>query len=186
LLPRTPLLRSTFVTVRDAETLYTHRRAGLFPSREADYAPLTFERLQAAALVGLDDYLEALAARERLFEAFDRLFDRIDVLIVPVTSTSPPLIKSKSPDVEAWNACGAYTTPFNLLGVPACAVRAGFDELGLPVGVQIVGRYATDALVLSVAQRYYDATPEIQGRWPGEVAACRRSTHCHEEAPRKE
>lgn len=161
-----PLLRATFVPIRDAETLYTHRRAGVFPDRRAEYAPLTFERLEAALSVSLDDYLEALATRERLIESFDRVFDVVDVIVAPVTRAPPPLIDTPVPDADAWDACGLYTTPFNLLGVPACAVRAGFDDLGLPVGAQIVGRYGNDARVLGVAQTYYDATPEIQERWP--------------------
>ena len=102
----------------------------------------------------------------RLFEAFERLFDHVDVLVVPITSLPPPFIDSEQPDEDAWNASGAYTTPFNLLGAPSCALRAGFDEVGLPVGAQVVGRYGSDALVLAVADAYYEAMPELQGRWP--------------------
>ena len=45
-----------------------------------------------------------------------------------------------------------YTTPQDLVGLPACAVRAGFDGLGIPVGLQLTGRPWSEALVLRAAQ----------------------------------
>jgi aspartyl-tRNA(Asn)/glutamyl-tRNA(Gln) amidotransferase subunit A len=156
----------TFVTIRDAETLDAHRRAGLFPGRRAEYAPLTAARLDAAVGVGLDDYLAAGAVRARIAAGFDRLFDAVDVLLVPIASASPPAVDAPAPDDEAWELVHAFTVPFNLLGVPACAVRAGFDDQGLPVGVQIVGRDREDAAVLAVAQALFEATSSIQERRP--------------------
>jgi aspartyl-tRNA(Asn)/glutamyl-tRNA(Gln) amidotransferase subunit A len=164
-----PSLRTTFVPIRDAETLYTHRQAGLFPARRAEYSEQTYERLAAAVPVGLDEYLEASRDRAGLAEAFDRLFDDVDVLLVPLTSASAPRIDSEAPDQVAWEAMGAYMIPLNLLGVPACAVRAGFDDLGLPVGVQLVGRVGADAAVLAAAQAFYEATPVLQARRPAAV-----------------
>jgi aspartyl-tRNA(Asn)/glutamyl-tRNA(Gln) amidotransferase subunit A len=161
-----PLLRATFTPIRDAETLYTHRVAGLFPHRRSEYSEQTYSRLEAALPVGLDEYLAASAERVRLGEAFASLFADVDVLVVPLMREAPPPIDSPEPDWTAWEACGAYTVPENLLGVPACAIRAGFDSLGLPIGVQLVGRAGTDATVLAVAQAHYEATPELQDRWP--------------------
>ncbi len=164
--PDAPRLPATFTPIRDAETLYTHRTAGLFPARRAEYSEQTYARLESAAGVGLDEYLAASAARWQLQEAFDLLFERVDVLLVPLTGAPPPLIDSPEPDQAAWLASGAFMVPENLLGVPAVAIRAGFDDLGLPVGVQLVGRAGADATVLAVAQACYDATPDIQQRWP--------------------
>lgn len=160
------LARETFIPIRDAETLWTHRTAGLFPQRCAEYSERTYARLDAARAVGLDEYLAALAVRQRLDEAFDRLFDDVDVLLAPVTSAPPPLI-AENADEEVWNKTGVHTVPADLLGVPACAFRAGFDDLGLPVGLQLIGRKGSDATVLSVVQLYTDATPSVQLRWPG-------------------
>jgi aspartyl-tRNA(Asn)/glutamyl-tRNA(Gln) amidotransferase subunit A len=164
--PQAPQLRTTFTPIRDAETLYTHRMAGLFPGCRVEYSEQTYSRLEAAVSVGLDEYLAASAERARLGEAFERLFDDIDVLVVPLMREAPPLIDVPEPDWTAWEACGAYTVPEDLLGVPACAIRAGFDGLGLPIGVQLVGRQGSDATVLAVAHTYYEATPELQRRWP--------------------
>lgn len=167
--PEAELVRSTFVPIRDAETLWTHRAAGLFPNRRQEYSEQTYVRLDAARAVGLDEYLAASSVRQRLDEAFDRLFEDVDVLLVPVASAAPPRISADA-DMEAWNHVGAYTVPADLLGVPACAFRAGFDDLGLPVGLQVMGRKGADATVLAVVQLYAEATPEVQSRWPDAAA----------------
>jgi aspartyl-tRNA(Asn)/glutamyl-tRNA(Gln) amidotransferase subunit A len=159
-------LVTTFVTIRDAETLHAHRAAGLFPDRRGEYGPLTAERLEAAVGVGLGDYLEASAARARAAEAFDRVFESADVLVLPVSAGSPPLIDGGAPDERAWAMVHPLTVPFNLLGVPACVVRAGFDDEGLPVGVQVVGRHGGDRTVLEVAQALFDATAAVQAKRP--------------------
>jgi aspartyl-tRNA(Asn)/glutamyl-tRNA(Gln) amidotransferase subunit A len=155
-----------FVPIRDAETLYSHRVAGLFPDRRSEYSELTFARLSVAESVGLDEYLAAGRERWRLGEAFAALFDQVDVLVLPTMAAPPPRIDHAEPDVTAWELVGLHMVPENLLGLPACAIRAGFDEDGLPIGVQIVGREGADATVLAVAQALYDATPDVQRRLP--------------------
>ena len=169
--PHAPDVLPTFVPIRDAETLYTHRAAGLFPARRADYSELTYRRLAAAESVGLDEYLVASAHRWRLGEAFAALYDEVDVILAPVATASPPRVDGPQPDQDAWDALGLHMVPENLLGVPTCAVRAGFDGEGLPVGVQIVGPVGADARVLTVAQAFFEATGPVQERWPREPAS---------------
>jgi Asp-tRNA(Asn)/Glu-tRNA(Gln) amidotransferase A subunit family amidase len=59
-----------------------------------------------------------------------------------------------------------YSTPQDVVGIPSCSVRAGFDELGIPVGVQLAGPPGGDAIVLGAAQAFFEATAAIQARWP--------------------
>ena len=51
-----------------------------------------------------------------------------------------------------------YTVPQDLAGLPACAVPVGFDDLGLPVGVQITGPAGGEGLVLAAAEALFSAT----------------------------
>ena len=61
----------------------------------------------------------------------------------------------------------SYTTPQDLAGLPACAVRAGFDALGIPVGVQFTGgAVAGGPRAAGRAGRCSTRTPEIQARRP--------------------
>jgi aspartyl-tRNA(Asn)/glutamyl-tRNA(Gln) amidotransferase subunit A len=60
----------------------------------------------------------------------------------------------------------SYTVPQDLAGLPTCAIRAGFDRFGIPVGVQITGSPWTDALVLGAAHALWNATATVQERWP--------------------
>ena len=48
-------------------------------------------------------------------------------------------------------------TPFDLTGQPAISVPCGFTDLGAPVGLQIVGAYGEDALVLRTARAFEKA-----------------------------
>jgi aspartyl-tRNA(Asn)/glutamyl-tRNA(Gln) amidotransferase subunit A len=164
--PRAAAVASTFVPIRDAETLLTHRAAGLFPSRREEYGELTFVRLAAAEAVGLDDYVVASFERRRLAAAFADLFEAVDVLLAPVMTAPPPRIDDPEPDQAVWDALGLHMIPENLLGVPACAIRAGFDDHGLPVGVQLVGPAGADARVLAAAQAFFDATEQVQAARP--------------------
>jgi Asp-tRNA(Asn)/Glu-tRNA(Gln) amidotransferase A subunit family amidase len=166
--PRAADVLPTIVKIRDAETLYTHRAAGLFPDRREEYSERTYTQLAAALDKGLDEYLVASANRWRLAEAMAELFREVDVLVAPTMSASPPRIDDDAPDQHAWDAVGRHMVPENLLGLPACAVRAGFDSSGLPVGVQLVGAPGTDGVVLAAAQRFFEATPAVQERRPPE------------------
>jgi aspartyl-tRNA(Asn)/glutamyl-tRNA(Gln) amidotransferase subunit A len=162
----------TFVTIQQAEALHTHRRAGLYPQRSDEYGPDVRARLHASEAVGLDDYLDALEERRRIRRRFEALFDCFDALLTPVTGASPvPIGESAVENADGSrtpfrDAVMPYTVPQDLVGLPACAVRAGFDRLGLPVGVQITGATGADDRVLAVAQALFAATDGVQDRWP--------------------
>jgi len=53
----------------------------------------------------------------------------------------------------------SFTYPFNLTGQPAATVPCGFTAEGLPVGLQIVGRWHDDALVLRAAAGFEAIQP---------------------------
>jgi len=59
-----------------------------------------------------------------------------------------------------------FTVPQNLTGMPVCAVRAGFDSLGLPIGLQFSGPAGADSRILALVDAFFSATPDSQNRWP--------------------
>lgn len=105
--------------------------------------------LDFGALVKLEE------RRTALFEAMAELFSQVDLV---VTSTNPdvafdaegplPSVFGGVEDTMANN--GRLTIPSNLYGNPAISVPVGSVE-GLPVGMQILGRHHSDALLLDAA-----------------------------------
>ncbi len=165
-----------FSWVQRREALRTHIEAGLFPVRRSEYGRDVLERLELATKTTLEDYLKGTARRESLRAGFHRLFSQVDVLITPVTAGPPAPIGQErvmhlGEEIEFRELVMSYTSPQDLVGLPACTVRAGFDALGIPTAVQLTGPAWSEARLLEVAQALFDATPEVQRRVPDLTAA---------------
>jgi aspartyl-tRNA(Asn)/glutamyl-tRNA(Gln) amidotransferase subunit A len=170
-LPDSDRIYETFGLIQRAEALFSHVQAGLFPDRRDEYGEDVRGRLESALTVELPAYLAASAHRQQLRAAFDRVFEQIDVLLTPVSAGSPlPIGEERTvhfgQEIEFRELVMNYTVPQDLTGLPACAVRVGFDELGVPVGAQFTGPRWGEASVLRAAYAFVEGTPEIQERWP--------------------
>ncbi|MGI8972937.1 MAG: amidase [Gaiella sp.] len=170
-LPEAELIYPAFGIIQKAEALDAHRRAGLFPARRDEYGEDVRGRLEAATDVTLEEYLAASADRRRVRAAFSRLFCACDVLVTPVSAGSPLQIGDETvvhggEQLTFRELVMSYTTPQDLAGLPSCAVRAGFDALGIPVGIQFTAAPWHEALCLRAAQGLFDATSDVQSRRP--------------------
>lgn len=112
--------------------------------------------VEMGRLVSAVDYLKAEQVRTVMAEEFKRLFDQVDVIITP----TEPLTAWKHGHDQLAVSGGAesvlaaswrLTYPFNLTGLPAISVPCGFDSLGMPIGLQVVGRPFDEATVLRCA-----------------------------------
>jgi aspartyl-tRNA(Asn)/glutamyl-tRNA(Gln) amidotransferase subunit A len=169
--PEAGLIYPAFRTIQGAEALDTHRRAALYPARRDEYGNDVLGRLDAATEITLEQYLDASADRQRVRAAFARLFHTCDVLLTPVSAGSPlpigeEMVMHAGEELTFRELVMSYTTPQDLVGLPACAVRAGFDELGIPVGIQFTAAPWREATVLRAAQGFFDATPDVQSPRP--------------------
>ena len=162
-LPGAAHLEDTFRVIQACEALHVHTSAGLFPDRTAEYGPDVRKRLQAATRVPPSDYVRATDWRERLRSAFGRLLHDGALLITPVSAVAPPMADDTA---TLRSTVMPYTMPQNLTGFPSVAVRAGFDPHGLPIGIQITAPPWREADALRTARALYEATPEVQERWP--------------------
>ncbi len=170
-LPEAKLIYASFGTTQRAEALDAHRRAGIFPARRSEYGADVLARVDSALEVTVEQYLAAAADRQRARAGFGRAFRGCDVLLTPVVAGQPwPEMRESGEhlgrEITFRDLVMPYTTPQDLCGLPACALRAGFDPDGIPVGVQFSGPQWSEALVLRAAQALFDATPEIQSRRP--------------------
>jgi aspartyl-tRNA(Asn)/glutamyl-tRNA(Gln) amidotransferase subunit A len=103
-------------------------------------------------------YLKALKLRRLIAEDFRRAFEHCDVIAGPSSPSTAFRLGEKSDDPVAMYLNDIYTVPVNLAGLPGISVPAGFDRKGLPIGLQLIGRYFDEARVLNVAHRFQQAT----------------------------
>ena len=109
------------------------------------------------------DYQRAMFQRTDLFRTVQRWFADADYLVTPTLSrTALPIDQDlfepiRIDGIEAGELRRnwfPYTMPFNITGHPAITVCSGYGDEGLPIGLQIVGRFRDEASVLRAAALY--------------------------------
>ncbi|HVW17441.1 MAG TPA: amidase family protein, partial [Solirubrobacteraceae bacterium] len=156
-----------FATIQRVEALAVHVGRGLYPAHAAEYGDDVRARLESARAVTEGDHAAALAERRRIVEAWAGLLASVDLLVMPVSAIAPPPVGADrvvhlGQERDVRDLVMPYTVAQNLVGAPSCVVRAGFDDDGLPVGVQLTAAPGEDAVVLACAAELADATPDVQ------------------------
>src|SRR5207245_5913627 len=113
-------------------------------------------RVQLGSLVAGADYVLAQRMRARIRAAMSRVFQYIDILLLPTTPITAPVVgertvRWRTGEEAVDGALVRLTAPFNLTGVPALSVPYG-EVGGLPVGLQLVGRWNDEARLLAVGR----------------------------------
>jgi aspartyl-tRNA(Asn)/glutamyl-tRNA(Gln) amidotransferase subunit A len=103
-------------------------------------------------------YLQAQKVRRLIAEDFAAAFKRCDVILGPTSPTTAFPLGAKSDDPVQMYLNDIFTIPAPLAGLPALSIPCGFDAKRLPVGLQLMGNYFSEALLLGVAHRYQQAT----------------------------
>jgi len=102
-------------------------------------------------------YLKAQKVRRLIQRDFINAFKEVDVLMSP-TTPSPAFIQGeKTSDPVTMYLEDVFTIAINLAGIPAMSVPAGFVD-GLPVGLQIIGDYFSEARLLNAAHQFQQVT----------------------------
>jgi len=105
------------------------------------------------------DYLHAEQLRTLLSRQMAEILETVDVIMTP---TSPITawesgcweVDVRGTPESVLAASWRFTYPFNLTGMPAISLPAGFNEAGLPIGLQIAGRPFAEPDILSFAAAY--------------------------------
>ena len=111
-------------------------------------------------------YVKAQQVRRLISDEFQQAFEECDVIMGPTTPTPAFELGSKTDDPVLMYLNDVYTAPINLAGLPAISIPAGFVN-GLPVGLQIIGKYMDESFLLQVAHRfqmetdYHKQTPKV-------------------------
>ena len=111
-------------------------------------------------------YRKAQQVRSLIREDFRRAFAEVDVIAGPTTPTPAFPLGAKNADPVAMYLADIYTIAVNLAGIPALSLPCGFTAAGLPIGMQLMGDYFADDLLLNVAHRYQQETQWHRARPP--------------------
>ena len=84
-------------------------------------------------------YLKALRTKALIKQAFDRAFEKYDVILGPASPSTAPKLGSSLSDPLKMYLGDIYTISVNLAGLPGMTVPCGLDSQGLPIGVQLIG-----------------------------------------------
>lgn len=102
-------------------------------------------------------YLKAQKIRQLISQDFKKAFADVDVIMGPTAPSVAFKLGEKTNDPVTMYLSDIYTIAVNLAGLPGMSIPAGFSA-GLPVGLQIVGNYFSEARLLNVAHRYQQVT----------------------------
>jgi len=135
------------------------------------------KQLALAQKVSGVDYQRAMFDRTVLFRRVQSLLQRGDMLATPTLSrTALPIEQDLFGTIEIDGEVFGDVRPnwfpwtmlFNMTGHPAGSMPCGFGAVGLPIGLQLVGRFRGDAELLGVCA-LFEAAQNSLGNWPAEV-----------------
>lgn len=137
-----------------AESLALHRATMV---RQPDaYGHLAFQSLASGLCLDESDLALARRAAARLRSELDRaVFSEFDALVSVNTLTTAPPFSAFDGKTAVWTAM--RTLPFNVTGHPALALPTGLVD-GLPVGMQIVGKWWNEAAICRIGHAFERAT----------------------------
>lgn len=112
-------------------------------SRSEGFGPEVKRRIMLGSFVlssGYYDayYLKALRAKALIKQAFDRAFEKYDVILGPAAPSTAPKLGESLRDPLNMYLGDIYTISVNLAGLPGMTVPCGRDSKGLPIGLQLI------------------------------------------------
>lgn len=143
-------------------------------TRAAEYGADVRARLTAGQYVLAIQYLKAQRARQVIRADVHAALTRVHALLTPTTPIPAPALEARqvtvdglTEDVRWWLV--RCTRPINVTGHPALSVPCGLTSGGLPIGLQLVGRYFDEATLFRIGLAFEGVSP-LKGRRPPEVA----------------
>jgi len=103
-------------------------------------------------------YLKALKVRNLIRGDFTNAFEKCDCITMPVAPTTAFKIGEKVDDPLQMYLSDIYTIAVNLAGIPGISIPCGFDDKGLPIGLQILAPTFAEDKLLRIARMFEKET----------------------------
>ena len=139
----------------------------------AAFERVTWSMVEIADRCSAADYVQMLNRLHAISRRIQAFFTTYDILLTP-TLAEPPValgvLDMMSEDIAAFTErlwrYTPFTYPFNVTGQPAMSVPLAWNEAGLPIGVQFVGRFGDEAGLFRLAGQLEQARPWADRRPP--------------------
>jgi len=131
---------------------------------DEDLEPLSRYAWQQTRRRSALDFLAAKGVQNRISRKMAAAMSGLDVLLLPTTASTPPLLGAFAGagefDYAAWGRAAyefaPFTELFNLTGQPAISLPTGLTDNVMPIGVQLTANFGQDAILLELGQRLED------------------------------
>ena len=128
-------------------------------SRSEGFGPEVKRRIMLGSFVlssGYYDayYLKALRTKALIKQAFDKAFEKYDVILGPAAPTTAPKLGQSLGDPIKMYLGDIYTISVNLAGLPGISLPCGKDKNGLPIGLQLIGNCFEEKKIIRAAYAF--------------------------------
>lgn len=149
------------VSIFSGEAVLAH--AEYFPAKAELYGPWLKNMLeQASRHVSPAELARANLMRARFQGRIRRLFSDVDALITPglgrLLPTWEEIERNRTPEMPFDPNLIRFTMPFNLAGVPTLSVPGGFSASGLPIGLQFIGPWLSEPMLIRMGCAFQRVT----------------------------
>jgi Asp-tRNA(Asn)/Glu-tRNA(Gln) amidotransferase A subunit family amidase len=153
-LPELGLLRTVHLVTIVSE-MYASQLAHRAGHRK-HYAHDTRLNMNLASRLSAADYVHAQRLRVRLSGHFYRALERVDAIVTPATGRTAPVLprdalRTGESNLRVLDQIMRFAPAANLAGLPAVSFPAGYDDAGLPIGCQAIGRAWEEHRLLRLA-----------------------------------
>ncbi|MGE5654851.1 MAG: amidase family protein, partial [Bacillota bacterium] len=126
-------------------------------ARSSGFGPEVKRRIMLGSCVLSREYAELMRkaemVRSNITVQLEALFGRFDALLAPTSPTVAFAFGAHTDDQLSMHSSDILTIPANLAGIPSLSVPCGLSD-DLPVGLQIMGKRFSEALLLRIASAY--------------------------------
>jgi aspartyl-tRNA(Asn)/glutamyl-tRNA(Gln) amidotransferase subunit A len=150
------------LTIESAEPSTYHQ--GWLRERPDDYGEDVRRLLEVGEMLLATHYIQAQRYRRLLRREFEDAFKSVDVFICPTLPFTATRVGETTVVIEdgiaedMLSAIMQFTGVPSLTGLPALSVPCGFDPMGLPIGLQIIGRPFDEATLFRIGAAFEHAT----------------------------